>query len=162
MTIYPFAQTVGANFTFNPILNGKTYQATVTWNVFGQRWYMNINDLAGNLIIATAVVSSDDQKAIESISWAYGVVTVTATLPHFMPLGTVANLNISGNTPNGYNGLFPCSITGPLTFTYLLSSYPGQQVTLGYFGGLIDLSAGLLKPSMLAYYANSNQFVTSP
>jgi len=160
--IYPFVITIGRNFTFNPIMDGLAYQATITWNVFRQGWYFNLYNLNGNLIVSTALVSSDDQHAIESITWDNGVVTVTTALPHFMNLGIVANLNISGNSPDGFNGVFACNVTGPDTFTYLLDTNPGQQVVIGYFGSIVDLTHGHFTTSTLTYYANSTQFVSSP
>ena len=162
MMIIPFPQTIGQNLTFNPVLNGNTYQVTITWNIFGQRWYFDLYDLSGVLIVCRALVSSDDQHAIESIAWDNGIVTVTAVSPHFLNLGTVVNLNLSGNTPDEYNGIYPCDITGPLTFTYALTNDPGQQVVIGYFGGIVDLTHGFFTTSYIAYYANSNQFVVSP
>lgn len=162
MTIYQFTPTIGSNFTFNPVLDGNNYQATVTWNVFGQRWYLNLSDSNGNLVICTALVSSDDEHGISSISWDSGVVTVVATVPHFLSLGTPVVLNISGNSPDGYNGLYLCSVTGPSTFTYPLTIDPGQQVTLGSYGSIVDLCYGMFANSTLAYYANNNQFVTTP
>ena len=162
MTIYPFAPAIGTNFTFNPVLDNVTYQATITWNVFRQNWYLNLYNLSGILIVCRAVTSSDDTKGISNIAWDNGVVTVTATFPHFLTLGTVVNLNMIGNNPTGYNGVFACDITGPTTFTYLLTNNPGQQVTLGYFGGIVDLTHGFFDTSALVYYTNNNQFVTIP
>ncbi len=162
MTLFPFTPAIGQNMTFNPVLNGVTYSAIVTWNVFGQRWYLNLYDSSGNLIIATAVVSSDDPYSIEAISWINNVVTVTTSYPHFLKLGTVVNLALTGNSPDAYNGLFQCLVTGPSTFTYAMDSNPGQSVTVGYFGGIVDLCAGQFSPSTLVFYNNSSQFATLP
>jgi len=162
MTLFPFTPAIGQNMTFNPVLNGTTYSAIITWNVFGQRWYLNLSDSSGNLIISTAVVSSDDPYAIESISWLNNVVTVTASNPHFLKLGTLVNLSLKGNSPDAYNGLFQCTVTGPNTFTYAMTSNPGQSVTAGYFGGIVDLCVGQFTPSALVFYNNSSQFATLP
>jgi Domain of unknown function (DUF6983) len=160
--IIPFPQTIGQNLTFNPVLDGNTYQVTITWNIFGNRWYFNLYNLNGALVTCRALVSSDDQHSIESIVWDNGVVTVTASSPHFFGLGDVVNLNISGNTPIEYNGIYPCDVTGTTTFTYLLTNNPGQQVVIGNFGSIVDLTHGFFNTSTIAYYANSNQFVVSP
>ncbi len=162
MILYPFTPAIGQNITFNPVLNGNTYTANITWNVFGQRWYLNLYDANNNLIIATAVVSSDDTHPINSISWSGNTVTIEADSPHFLKIGTLVNLALTGNNPDAYNGVYQCAVTGPSTLTYSLTTDPGQQVTAGYFGGIVDLCSGLLAPSALVYYANTSQFATLP
>lgn len=162
MTTYPFTPAIGQNISFNPTLNSNTYTANITWNIFGQRWYLNLYDSNNNLIIATAVVSSDDTHPISSISWTNNLVTVESTTPHFLKLGTLVNLAITGNNPSGYNGMYQCAVSGPSTFTYKLTANPGNVITTGQFGGIADLCAGQLAPSALVYYSNNSQFATLP
>ena len=114
MTTFPFNPSPLQNVTFNPTLGNNSYVATVTWNVFGQRWYLNLFDSLGNLLIETAVVSSQDPQTIESMAWAENEVTVTTTVPHGLPLGSSAELYLSGNSPDAYNGLYQIiDVTGP-------------------------------------------------
>lgn len=160
--IYPFTGAVGSNMTFNPTLDGQIYGATVTWNAYGQRWYLNLSDLSGNLIIARAITSSDDPKPISSISWSYGVVTANVVTRHFLRLGSVVNLRISGASPDGYNGVYACRITGPSSFEYDLSTNPGQQVAAGNYVGIIDLTQGAFTTSRLVYYENASVFEVFP
>jgi hypothetical protein len=162
MTAYPFSPSPLQNVTFNPILGTNTYVATIVWNVFGQRWYLNLTDSLGNLLISTAVVSSQDPQGIASITWTDNLVTVETAVPHWLPLGSQARVYVSGCTPDAYNGLQTVSVTGPSTFTYPLDADPGETTVAGTFGGVIDLSAGLVAGSMLLYYAATNQFVTTP
>lgn len=56
--IFPFAPTQTANVQFQPTLDGATCTVIVTWNVFGQRYYINIYDLNGNLILCRSLVGS--------------------------------------------------------------------------------------------------------
>lgn len=163
MTTFPFNPSPLQNVTFNPTLGNNSYVATVIWNVFGQRWYLNLFDSLGNLLIETAVVSSQDPQAIESIAWADNTVTVTTAEPHGLPLGSSAELYLSGNSPDAYNGLYQIiDVTGPNTFTFPMTTDPGVATVLGTFGSVVDLSAGLVLGSMLLYYAATQQFATTP
>jgi len=36
-------------FQSNFTLDGQSYQGTVTWNIFGQRWYFTLTDSSGNI-----------------------------------------------------------------------------------------------------------------
>ncbi len=39
-------------------LDGATYNAAVTWNVYGQRWYLTLTDQSGNVTCNGALVGS--------------------------------------------------------------------------------------------------------
>lgn len=39
-------------------LDGATYVLTATWNLFGQRWYINIYDTNQNLVLCQALTGS--------------------------------------------------------------------------------------------------------
>jgi hypothetical protein len=162
VNLFPFSPSALQNVTFQPVLGQATYSAVVTWNVFGQRWYLNLSDSNGNLVISTAVVSSQDPQGIASISWLNNLVTVTTVNPHWLPVGSKVLVYLSGNTPTGYNGLYTVTITGPSSFTFTLATNPGASVVQGSFGGVVDLSAGLVPGSMLLYYAATQQFATTP
>ena len=59
MTTYiDFTPTAAAPFQFQPTLDGAVYTCIVTWNVYGQRWYLQCNSLDGTLIFNRALVSS--------------------------------------------------------------------------------------------------------
>lgn len=162
MTLYPFNPSPLQNASFNPTLGVQTYTAVITWNLFGQRWYLNLTDSNGNLIILTAVVASQDPQGITSISWDDNLVTVETTVPHWLPIGSQALLYLSGTAPDGYNGLYLVNVTGPSEFTYALDADPGTATTVGVFGSVVDLSAGLVPGAMLLFYEGAMQFATTP
>lgn len=162
MTTFPFTPSPLQNQTFNPTLGGQTYTAVVTWNLFGQRWYLNLNDSNGNLIISTALVASQDPQQIASITWDQNVVTVVTASPHWMPIGSSARIYVSGNVPEAYNGLVLVNVLDAVTFTYELNEDPGLNTVLGTYGSVVDLSAGLVPGSMLLFYASAMQFATTP
>lgn len=72
-------------------------------------------------------------KALASLTWSGNVVTATTTSPHGYTNADVINLTIAGAVPAGYNGSFPCTITGASTFTYPLGTNPGMETTPGTY-----------------------------
>jgi hypothetical protein len=72
--------------------------------------------------------------AVASAVWAAGVVTITLVNP--LPAstggpGTIIQTLMTGFVPVGYNGNYPCTITGVDTFTYPLLTDPGVAITMG-------------------------------
>lgn len=61
MTTYT-AFTPAANqsppFQFLPMLDKQQYSVTTTWNMFGQRWYINVYSLSGGLVVSTPLIAS--------------------------------------------------------------------------------------------------------
>jgi len=79
----------------------------------------------------TAILSG--AEVISSMAWSTGVVTVTTTTPHGIPVTDVVQGVISGVTPTGYNGTFAITSTGASTFTYPLVTNPGSMTIAGSF-----------------------------
>ena len=59
-TLYQFQPSPTSAFQFQPTFDGDTYTCTVTWNLFGQRWYVNCYDLSGNWIFTLPRIGSPD------------------------------------------------------------------------------------------------------
>jgi hypothetical protein len=58
-TIYvPFTGSTYTNFQFQATLDGKNYICIVTWNLFGERYYINIYDTSQNLILCAPLIGS--------------------------------------------------------------------------------------------------------
>lgn len=57
-TLFQFAPATNQNFGFAPTLDGQQYSAVVTWNLFGQRWVLNLYNLQGGLILQKPLVAS--------------------------------------------------------------------------------------------------------
>lgn len=51
------------------------------------------------------------------LTWTGGVITVTTTAPHGIPVGDAVHVTLAGVTPSGYNGAFVATSTGANTFT---------------------------------------------
>ncbi|MGH8321579.1 MAG: hypothetical protein ACRESI_06465 [Gammaproteobacteria bacterium] len=160
--IYAFDPNSNLSQTFNPVLDSATYTASIVWNIFSNRWFLNLTDQTGTLIIFCALASSNNQKQIASLVWADGVVTVYTQNYHFYPLGTIRSLRINGVTPAGYNGIYDCTVTGSNTFTFPLTTDPGTGTIFGTYGEVLDLTQGLFNASVLLYYAQGAYFETIP
>jgi hypothetical protein len=167
---YQFAPSASANppFSFSPQLDGVQYNATVTWSLFGQRWYLNLVALDGTPILTTALVGSPTGIALENLEWSGGVVTATTSTPHGLKVGRVISLTISGATPDGYNGFFACQITGPQKFTYALATNPGMATVFGFenynvnlVGGVADENGNYFS-STLVFRESAQTFETNP
>lgn len=76
MTTYvSFAPIAIEPFGFQATLDGVVYQVLVTWNLFGQRWYVNIYDLSGTLVWIIAMIGSPGGADIN-----LALFTTTSTL----------------------------------------------------------------------------------
>lgn len=59
LTVYvPFVPSASSNFQFQLTLDGNQYLAVVNWNLFGQRYYVNIYTLAGTLVLCIPMIGS--------------------------------------------------------------------------------------------------------
>jgi hypothetical protein len=59
-TLIPFTpnNSSAPPFSTVAVLDGTTYNISVTWNIVGQRWYLQITDQSGNNLWMGAMVGS--------------------------------------------------------------------------------------------------------
>ena len=119
-TVVPFEPTATSAFTFQATLDGGQYAVSVPWNLYGQRYYVQIADTSGNLIVNRALVGSPAALQIQTASWANGTVSVQVVSPYYFPFGSVVEATISGCLPNTYNGQYLITVLGPSSFSYPL------------------------------------------
>lgn len=162
MTIFPFAPSTAAPFQFQPVLDGTTYNAVVTWSLFGQRYYINLYDLDQNLIFCLPVIGSPDGLQLQTLAWLQGVVAATVQAPHGLPIGATVALTVAGCTPDAYNGLFSALVTSPTTFSYQLTNDPGLNTVAGTVSKNINLAGGYFGTSTLVFRNSSQQFEVNP
>lgn len=172
MTTFGFTPTATAPYRFQPTLDGAVYSATVTWNLFAQRWYLNLSDLSGNRIFSLPVVGSSAIQPLAALAWQNGTVTATTQDPHGYAIGIMIALTVSGATPGAYNGSFPCLTTGPSSFTYPLSADPDPPTTSvdglqtasapGAYSFDLNIAAGYFTTSTLVYRTSSGNFEITP
>lgn len=57
-TLINFNPSPTANFQFIATLDGKDYNVIVNWNLYGQRYYVNIYTLQNSLVVCTPLIGS--------------------------------------------------------------------------------------------------------
>jgi hypothetical protein len=142
---------------FNLTLDGNTYTAVITWNLFAQRYYITILSLEGTVIVTEALVGSPIPIAISSVSWANGKAIVRTAAPHGLRFAQSAIRTISGMAPDAYNGTFQVFAIDRSTFSFPLAANPGAATGIGAVENNINLVAGLFT-STLVFRAANNQF----
>ncbi|MFT2793037.1 hypothetical protein ACMV5I_23625 [Serratia sp. T13T92] len=70
-------------------------------------------------------------KAIATIAWSAGVVTVTLSSAHGWTTGDTIPLVVSGATPAAYNRAATATVTSSTAFTYPLTTNPGAATVMG-------------------------------
>lgn len=54
----PFTPSPKSNFQFQATLDGKNYTCIINWNLFGQRYYLNIYTLRNVRILTIPLIGS--------------------------------------------------------------------------------------------------------
>jgi len=62
--IYNFSPSDTAPFQFQPTLDNTTFNVVVTWNVYGERYYINISTLQGALVYTMPLIGSPQDYPI--------------------------------------------------------------------------------------------------
>ena len=148
-------------FSFQPTLDGNQYNVTITWNFFGQRYYVNCKTLTGSLVFNLPLVGSEVGLAIQSISWNSGTATVTTATMHGFSVGSVLNLSMTDTVPTAYNGNISATVINGNQFTYLLSGFPGSVTFFGNVSYDVNIAAGYFN-STLIYRTANQQFEVTP
>jgi hypothetical protein len=73
-TFVPFNRQPGQQFTFQAILDNQAYQIAVTWNVFGQRWYVNCIAANGTIVFTVPLIGSPGEGDI-NLAAGYFVIS---------------------------------------------------------------------------------------
>ena len=58
MTVINFTPSPYSNFQFQATLDGTSYTVILTWNIYGQRYYVNIYTLNNRRILSLPLVGS--------------------------------------------------------------------------------------------------------
>jgi len=65
ITYIEFVPSSSGPFHFQAVLDGVQYNISVTWNIFGLRYYINVYTVQGELILAAPMVGSPDGYSID-------------------------------------------------------------------------------------------------
>ena len=58
MTVVNFTPNPYSNFQFQATLDGANYTVVVTWNLYGQRYYISIYTLTNHLVVISPLIGS--------------------------------------------------------------------------------------------------------
>jgi hypothetical protein len=157
VTLVNFVPSTVAAFQFDATMGGAQYSVVVTWNLFGERYYVNVYDASGALVVSRALTENGPQIQ-GSFTWDEGVATVALASPHNVPVGSVANVYIS-QTDSAFDGLYQALATGPTTFTYALATNPNESTPVS---GLLtfpwNLVDGYIPGGWLVFNEPAQQF----
>lgn len=157
-TIIPFTPSIDAPFQFQLTLDGQPYTAIITWNVFGQRYYVNIYAADGTRVLTQARIDSMNHVQIGALTTVLGsryAVVDSGTDLTSVGNGTVllsSSVNV-GTTISAVEGLNllldqPAIVTGTDTAAQLSND--------------INMVGGYFLTSSLVYRAAATQFEVSP
>jgi hypothetical protein len=129
--------------SFQATLDGRLCNIVMTWNVAAQRYYINIYDTNGSLIVARSLVETSQSVPLNNLSWSNGIVTATLLTPQYWRrIGRIVEQTISNCQPDGYNGVFKCINLSATKFSYDLIANPGNIIV----SGLVDRRKDMLQP----------------
>lgn len=158
-TVVDFQPSGTAPFQFQATLDGDHYIVTVPSNAFGERYYVQVSDLSGNLVVYRAIVSST-AKIQAAFSWANGTAMAVLSSPHNVPIGAVARVTVS-DTDGLYDGTFLALATSSTVLTFPMATDPGATAS-GSTSQDVNLVAGYFSTSSLVWRDNTGQFEISP
>lgn len=163
-TLIDFAPSQLSAFQFQATLDGNEHTVIVTWALFGRRYYVNVYDPSGRLVVSLPMVGSPSTIRIAALTWdpLAGLVTATAALPLGLPIGAVAELVLVGTIPETYNGVFRCAVISAESFTFPIASDPGLPTAFGTISNEVSLVGGYFTASRLVYREANRQFEISP
>jgi hypothetical protein len=142
--------------SFMPTFDGLTYKITILWNISAQRYYVNCQDLFGNLIFMVPLVGNPDPFEIESLEYdsQNKRVIITTVEPHNAPVGQVINLNILGCIPTAYNGTGLLFIMNEHQVACPMLQDPGPATSLGVLDYLISMDKSYFLSTLIFRYNN--------
>ena len=155
-TFVDFLPSTTTAFVFQPTLNGTPYIATITWNVFGQRYYITITDLSGNLIVCRAL-SESGPGLQASLTWASGIAVATCTMNHNVPINTVIIARVSQSN-SGFDGTWYMLSVTPTALIWQLATNPNEPVPLS---GTVSFDLNLVGGydiGRLVFHSDTQQF----
>lgn len=160
-TYYPFTPSIKTAPTFVPTLDGQQYTCTVTWNLQGQRYYLNVSTLQGVRLLTIAIVETPPAVPVQSVTYveASNIATMTCAKPHGIGIGRLVSRAVAGCTPIDYDGTYTMMATSATTLTYAPATIPAgpstvqgsvsavQSLVDGYFASTLIYRAGRFEVS---------------
>lgn len=82
-TFVDFVPSASAPFQFQATLDGSIYTVIVTWNLYGQRYYINIFTLDGVRVLTLPLIGSDGNPAQFTADTGIVIADVSMTDGYF-------------------------------------------------------------------------------
>lgn len=82
-TYIDFTPSASAPFQFQATLDGAVYTVILTWNLFGQRYYVNIYTLDGTRVLSIPLIGSVGSPADVFTKTGLAVQSVSMTAGYF-------------------------------------------------------------------------------
>jgi hypothetical protein len=120
-TYIPFVPSIQAPFQFQATLDGNIYTIQCTWNLFGQRFYINIYDASNTLIVCRPQVGSPATYNINLLA-GYFLASV------LVYRASTGNFEVDPPTPAPLNFPIPFELTS--ANEYFLND--GGVLVVGY------------------------------
>jgi hypothetical protein len=155
-TFVTFVPSTISVFSFQATLNNALYQISTPYNIFGQRYYLSVQDLSGNQILYRALVSCGPTFQA-TYTWAGGFATATCTANHNVPIGNSINANTS-QTGTGYDGTYTMFATSATNLSYQIPNPQQTNTVNGNINFGWNLIEGYIPNSYLLFYYNTQQF----
>jgi hypothetical protein len=160
--IFKFVPPPDRAFQFSPVMDGQSCTGVVTWNLFGNRWYLNLLAADGSLIFNLPLIGSPPSVYLQSVNWSHGYVNAVTAMPHeWLNLATV-DLLITQCAPVEYNGNVRAFVTGPTTIQWPLANNPGPIQDIGVADFTLNMAGGYFLNSTLVYRELLQQIEVSP
>lgn len=162
MQTFPFTPSTVSAPLFKPTLDGVIYACTVTWNLSGQRYFINVSTLQGVAIVSLALVASPPAAEIETATYdaVRGVATLAMSAPHGVRVGNTVARAVDGCVPSDYDGAVTMLATGSTTLDYVPVSVPiGDAISVGTVTAGTNLLAGYFASTMIF---RGNAFEVNP
>ena len=153
MTAYfPFTPSRRAAPNFMPTLDGKVHNCTVTWNLGGQRYFLNVFTLGGDRILSVAIAETPPDAAIQSATFdaVTGMATVVLAGPHGLKLGSTVRRRVAGCDPDAFDGTYPMLVSGISSLAYAPDAVPpNAAAAVGTVGAPANLVAGYFASTVI-------------
>lgn len=157
-TTIQFTPSTAGPFQFKPTIANTLYTAFVTQNLFGGRYYLNLFDQSGALVLSRPL-SSTGPKLQATLTWEDtgigGLATITTASAHNVPVGQLANVYVS-QTGASFNGLWQVLSVSEIELTYALPNPNFVQPLPGSVSFPVNLVATLNVGGWLLYDYSAN------
>lgn len=157
-TIVPFTPSIDSPFQFQLTLDGQPYGAVITWNVFGQRYYVNLYAADGTRIFTQPLVGSMNRVPI-------GQLTTTRGSPYAQVDAGTDLTSVGNGTVVLSSNVNVGTVVSVLAGTNLLLSQPAIVTGIdiaAQFSNDINLAGVYFSASALVYRSAATQFEVSP